>query len=303
MDPLRNYLAFQAELGGDEVLLEAPYLAVSQAASRSPAIALAAAPVGNPSLARTPSSPAPVQAEAPEGGSLFNMLAKSLQESNESARAVRAKTVALPASPAAKPAESTLPRFADLNAYREYLEQNLRGLLNGEVPPVEGKPVHGEGPEFAPLALVALEPGPDDLRAGRPFQGEGGALLGKMMRAIKLDLGGLYRTQVVKTSGGAAGKRCYTRRDLVRLLPLLHAELDLAKVRTVLLLGESCAQAVLKTGKGIEELRQAPHRLEGVAGREFVVTWHPDELSGNEELKRKAWKDLQGLQQRMQGSA
>lgn len=299
MDPLRNYLACQAELGGDEVLLDAPY----QGAMRTQAPALVAAQAASRVFAPPPESPSPAPVAPSDGGSLFNMLSKSLQESNETARAARAKTIALPTAPPTKPPEPSLPPFADLKAYREYLDRNLRGLLTGEAPPVDGNVVHGVGPEFAPLALVALEPGPDDLREGKPFQGEGGALLDRMMRAIKLDLGSLYRTQVVKASAGAAGKRCYTRRDLVRLLPLLHAELDLAKVQTVLLLGEACAQAVLKTGKGIEELRGSPLRVEGVPGREFVVIWHPDELNGNDELKRKAWKDLQWLQQRMQGSS
>jgi uracil-DNA glycosylase family 4 len=63
-----------------------------------------------------------------------------------------------------------------------------------------------------------------------------------------------------------------------------------------LLLGEACAQAVLKTGKPLEELRQEPFRLEG---REFVATYHPADLLTQEVLKRKAWEDLQWLRKRM----
>jgi len=61
-------------------------------------------------------------------------------------------------------------------------------------------------------------------------------------------------------------------------------------------LGEACAQAVLKTGKPLEELRQEPFRMEG---REFVATYHPADLLAREELKRKAWEDLQWLRKRM----
>jgi uracil-DNA glycosylase family 4 len=113
-----------------------------------------------------------------------------------------------------------------------------------------------------------------------------------MLKAIRLDAAACYKTNVVK----AARATKATRRDAARLLPWLHAELSLVRAPYVLLLGEACAQAVLKTGKPLEELRQEPFRIEG---REFIATWHPSDLLAREELKRKAWEDLQWLQKRM----
>ena len=310
MDALRNYLAWQGEIGGDEVILTSAPVLRSTTTTISP-IAAAAPVQGSPRTEASPRiSPPPVSAglEPPVTDGLYQMLAKSLQGSESAAREKRSATLGLPPADTAprKPAEPGLPAFGSHAEYRDHLEKNFRSLhtalQNGEGT-VAGasagwKPVHGAGPDYAPLALVALEPGPADIAAGRPFQGEGGALLEKMMRAIKLDMGQLYRTLVVKWAGPG---RIWTRRDLVRLLPLLHAELALAKAPVVLLLGEACAQAVLKTGKGLEELRGAYHRVDGAPGRDFAVTWHPDELEGREELKRKAWKDLQWLQTRLQG--
>lgn len=301
MDALREYLAWQAEMGGDEVMIAAP-----RAASQT----THAAPRPGP---RPDSGPVPVPDRPgnPEAQSLFSMLSQSLQDSQETAKAARriSASPAMPGAPgivpAAPPAErpdAALQLAGGLPACREYLERNGRALFTGDVQGATWRFVHGTGPESAPLALVGLEASPADGLAGLPFQGPAGLLLEKMMRAIRLDFSALYRTVVVKLAAPGPGRRCYTRRDLVKLLPLLHAELEAARVPVVLLLGEACAQAVLKTGRGLEELRQAPHRLDGVAGREFAVTYHPDELEGNEDLKRKAWKDLQWLQARLQGS-
>jgi uracil-DNA glycosylase family 4 len=310
MDALRNYLAWQGEIGGDEVILTA---APAARFSTPPPIATSAPVQGSPLAETSPRSsppPPPVSAgqETPVTDGLYQMLAKSLQGSESAAREKRSATLGLPPADTAprKPADPGLPAFGSHAEYRDHLEKNLRALhtalQNGEETAAGAgagwKLVHGAGPDYAPLALVALEPGPADIAACRPFQGEGGVLLEKMMRAIKLDLGQLYRTLVVKWAGPG---RIWTRRDLVRLLPLLHAELALAKAPVVLLLGEACAQAVLKTGKGLEELRGTYHRVDGAPGRDFAVTWHPDELEGKEELKRKAWKDLQWLQTRLQG--
>lgn len=298
MDALRNYLAWQGDIGGDEVLLTAAPVLRSAPAAAAPVPGAPRREVPEP--VSPPPRPVADKAEPPAPGGLFEMLSKTLQSSESAAREKRAATLGIPPAEtvARKPADAGLPAFASHAEYREHLEKNLRSLHTGEVAGVDWKPVHGAGPDYAPLALVALEPRPADIAAGLPFQGDGGVLLEKMMRAIKLDLGRLYRTLVVKVAGPG---KVWTRRDMVRLLPLLHAELALAKVPVVLLLGEACAQAVLKTGKSLEELRGAFHRVEGAPGREFAVTWHPDELEGKEELKRKAWKDLQWLQPRLQG--
>jgi DNA polymerase len=230
------------------------------------------------------------------------MLAKSIEGNAGGSRdnGIKASALAAMAAPAAKPTEANaLPAFKSLADLRAYADQNLRALHTGDPDGKDWRTVRGEGPEFSPLALVALEPSVADGAAGKPFQGPGGILLEKMMRAIKRDMASLYRTTMVKV---AAPRKVWTRRDLVRLHPLLVAELALAKVPAVLLLGEATAQAVLKTGKPLEELVQRFHRVDGAEGIDFAVTWHPDELEGKEELKRKAWKDLQWLQPRLQGN-
>lgn len=327
MDAFRAYLAWQAELGGDEVMVASP-LSVHPSAGRTvprPDAAQAAArgmqirDAANPHADAMGAVAEPSSAPSGDATSLFSMLSKSLQDSQDSAKAARrfsgptapagsrdvqsaSPAAAATLAAAADKPDILLPGEGGLAACREYLERNGRSLFTGDVQDAAWKYVHGTGPESAPLALVSLEASAADGLAGIPFQGPSGLLLEKMMRAIRLDLSALYRTAVVKLPPPGAGRRCYTRRDLVKLLPLLHAELEASKAPVVLLLGEACAQAVLKTGRGLEELRLAPHRVDVAPGREFAVTYHPDELEGNEDLKRKAWKDLQWLQARLQGS-
>jgi uracil-DNA glycosylase family 4 len=298
MDALRNYLAWQGDIGVDEVVLAAPRIdSTARVAVAAPAAGKPADQVAGKSVEATADKP---ETQAADG--LFAMLSQTLAASEGEARAKKAASLGItPALVEAAPrrtAEAVIPAFAGHEEHRAYLEKNMRALHTGEVQGVDWRLVPGAGPDYAPLALVALEPRPADSAAGLPFQGEGGVLLEKMMRAIKLDMSQLYRTLVVKVAGPA---KVWTRRDLVRLLPLLHAELALARTPVVLLLGEACAQAVLKTGKSLEELRGAFHRVEGAPDRDFAVTWHPDELEGKEELKRKAWKDLQWLQTRLVG--
>jgi uracil-DNA glycosylase family 4 len=296
---LQAYLEAQSDLGIDEVILPYPLsravrataepvpgaIGSEDAGGRRHASAPAAGeiPGGEPASGPLPglSGSVPAGESGPSG--LFAALERALSP---------APTSPVPdEAPKPRPEAIPLPAFADLNAYWTHLETHPGQAAGDPAAPVT-RVIRGAGPAGAPLALAGLEPGPADAAGGQAFLGEPGALLAKMLKAIRLDPETCYRTNIVKAA--RAGRA--TRRDLARLLPWLHAELALVRAPFVLLLGEACAQAVLKTGKPLEELRQEPFRLEG---REFSVTYHPADLLAREELKRKAWEDLQWLQKRM----
>ena len=284
---LRAYLDWQAEIGTEEVILSAPLAQPARQAAPA-AQASGRAPV-------SPASPAGARYEesatdtTPPAG-LFESLSKALQSGSGGL-----SQAASPAPAATRaPDLSALPAFPDLAALWTHLEANP-SLAAGDPTATVTRVIRGVGASGAGLALVGLEPGEADSQEGLALQGAPGELLVKMIKAIKMDPAGCYLTNLHKAARPAKAGR----RDIVRLLPWLHLELGLVRAPFVLLLGEACAQAVLKVGKSLDELRQEPHRMEG---REFIVTYHPRELLEREELKRKAWEDLQWLQKRMAGS-
>jgi uracil-DNA glycosylase family 4 len=319
---LKAYLDWQAEMGTDEVILPHPLLSKSA----GPAAVTASLPLDSaPSTRMAPGSAAMRYDEAglaqphfaapddatplsgPHGSAASSDLYASLSQALEKAAKPGSGDRLAPGSPGNAGGigsrlsdAASLPAFADLSGFWTHLEANPH-LATGEMAMAEplraaegakALLTRGTGPTGAPLALIGFEPSEADALAGQAFQGDAGALLEKMIRAIRMDMQGLYRSNLIKVRTGKA----WNRRELARLLPVLHAELGLARAPLVLLLGQECAQAVLKTGKTLDELRQETHRLEG---REFFVTYHPQELLRKEELKRKAWEDLQWLQRRM----
>jgi uracil-DNA glycosylase family 4 len=295
---LREYLLGQADLGVDEVILPFPLprattvprqVVFGNQTPEEPEASDTAA--GDSVRSRTdsaPATPGPRPVESGDGYGLFASLSQALSGPGPF-RGPEPEAAARPR------VESALPAFAGLAAYWSHLEAHP-GAAAGDPTASGVRIVKGLGPAGAALALVGLEPDAADAAAGSAFQGEAGILLDKMLKAIRLEPGSCYKTLLVK---GARSARA-SRRDQARLLPWLHAELGLAGAPFVLLLGEACAQAVLKTGKSLEELRQEPFRIEG---REFAATYHPADLLAREELKRKAWEDLQWLRKRMGGGA
>jgi uracil-DNA glycosylase family 4 len=277
---LRNYLAWQSEIGCDEVILPHPLVRKEKITALKKS-----EPVYQPAFQHA-------DAFRPTSESnVFGDLARTLQSP-----VIPTKDIKLEVPVIAKPAQVRMaeaiqyPAFTSLVDLREYLVKNAKNVFASEA---DISLLQGIGPVQAPLALVSMQPNEADCLAGQIFSGDAGILLEKMMKAIRLDCNLLYRTSVVKYN--AVG-RVWSRREIARILPLLHSELGLSQVPVVLLMGEACAQAVLKTTKTMEELRQIPHR-EG--NRDFVVTYHPDDLLRRDEWKRKAWEDLQWLQRRL----
>lgn len=277
---LREYLTWQAEMGTDEVVLPRPL-------PQRPEIRTAALPVTQSAASESRTVEVPVALSGASSLDFFQNLGKTLEN--------KALAADSPPRITPKPPESrNFPVFLGLPDYWDYLEKNRGTLFPGEAGPEGVRPlVRSTGPVQAPLALVGLAPRSADGEAGLAFQGPAGDLLGKMLRAIRLDRQDLYCSTLIKE---AVPGRTWSRREIARLLPLLQVELGLAKVSMVLLLGEDCAQSVLKTGKPLEELRQTVHDLDG---RQFLVTYHPEELLLREEWKRRAWEDLQWLQKRL----
>jgi uracil-DNA glycosylase family 4 len=333
---IRAYLDWQSEMGSDEVVLPQPlakraaalpastgasgaaFVAGGQAdgdrhgAGPMAAMSVNASVAGKEGQAgQAPGGqprsdhPSSIQGGANAAADLYASLTQALNKSPDS-RTGDAGTGGPGRAPLRGPEAASLPAFSDLAAFWDHLERtpglisgDLAGGASGPLAVADGakgaalRLVRGMGPVKAPLALVGFDPGEADAAESGPFQGEPGALLEKMMRAIRLDTRELYQTLLIKVR--ITGK-AWSRRELNRIIPLLHAELGLAQAPMVLLFGQECAQAVLKTGKTLDELRQETHRMEG---REFFVTYHPAELLRKEELKRKAWEDLQWLQRRM----
>jgi DNA polymerase len=271
---LRNYLSFQSEIGTDEVILPKPLMArvVFQHA---------------PGL--QPTSPSNVFGDLARD---FKSATKAELKGNSGGHALGTLKVLDPVKVATPslPDAVSIPTFHGLDEYWAYLEKNSRTIFTC---PEDIRVLKSSGPSKARLALIAFAPNETDMVEGRLFTGESGVLLGKMMRAIHLEVADLYCTSLIKH---VSASRAWSRRELTRILPLLNIELGLCQVPVGLILGEANAQAILKTTKPMQELRQIPHR-EG--GMEFVVTYHPEDLLRQEELKRKTWQDLQWLERRM----
>ena len=256
-------LAWQVELGADEAIGDAP---VNRYEMPEAAPEAAPAPAAAPPAADNPGRPA-APVVAPE---------------------------ALDAPALARAAAEAAPDLAALATAMEAFE--LCELKKGAQ-----SFVFSDGTPGARLMVVGEAPGQEEDRQGRPFVGQAGQLLDRMLAAIGRDRTapapdrGVYITNVLPWRPPA--NRTPDAAEIAMMLPFLERHIALAAPDALLLLGNTPCQALLGRG-GITRMRG---QWTDVLGRPALPSFHPAYLLRNPAAKRDSWADLLAVQARLRG--
>jgi uracil-DNA glycosylase len=158
-------------------------------------------------------------------------------------------------------------------------------------------PVPGEGSPTAQLVCVGEAPGATEDATGRPFVGQAGKLLDKILGAIQLAREDVFICNVLKHR--PPGNRNPLPSEVAACSPYLVRQLELIRPRAILAFGTFAAQTLLQTPLTIGKLRSAVHRYYGVP---LIVTYHPAALLRNPAWKRPTWEDVQYARRILDGT-
>ena len=149
-------------------------------------------------------------------------------------------------------------------------------------------PVPGEGNPKAELVCVGEAPGATEDETGRPFVGQAGQLLTKILGAINLRREDVFICNVLKHR--PPGNRNPAPTEVEACSPYLIRQLELIRPRAILAMGNFAAQTLLNSKLSLGKLRGAVHRYHGIP---LIVTYHPAALLRNPAWKRPTWEDVQ----------
>jgi DNA polymerase len=148
-------------------------------------------------------------------------------------------------------------------------------------------PVPGEGSPKARLVCVGEAPGANEDSTGRPFVGQAGALLTKILAAVDLQREDVFICNVLKHR--PPGNRNPLPDEVAACSPYLIRQLELIKPKVIVAFGTFAAQTLLETKTPIGKLRGLVHQYHGIP---LVVTYHPAALLRNPAWKRPTWEDV-----------
>lgn len=150
--------------------------------------------------------------------------------------------------------------------------------------------VFGRGHPGARVAFVGDFPSDSDNETGEPFSDEAGALLNKMIVAMKLRPEDTYLTNAFKCHppiGQGVDNELFRSCE-----QHLLAQFQWVQAPVIVTLGERAAQALAGSESPLRVLRKQEFDWNG---RRVVCTHHPRDLLNSPAKKKEAWEDLQAV--------
>jgi DNA polymerase len=154
--------------------------------------------------------------------------------------------------------------------------------------------VPGEGDPEARLMFIGEGPGYNEDQQGRPFVGQAGQLLDKMIVAMGLRRGEVFITNAVKCR--PPNNRNPFGQEVEACQPYLKRQIDIVQPEVICLLGKVAANLVLNDERPLYKMREFWHEYDGIP---VLVTYHPAYLLRNPNDKAKSWADLQKVMARL----
>ena len=156
------------------------------------------------------------------------------------------------------------------------------------------KVVFGEGDPSAAVMFIGEGPGAEEDRTGRPFVGQAGQLLERMLFAIGLRRDQVYITNIVKCR--PPGNRDPKEDEVASCAPYLDQQIELIAPKVLVALGKPASHRLTGTKKPISALRGRWVSYKGVP---LMPLFHPAYMLRTPSAKREAWEDLKKIKQRL----
>lgn len=157
--------------------------------------------------------------------------------------------------------------------------------------------VFGEGDPKASVMFIGEGPGAEEDRTGRPFVGQAGRLLDRMIFAMGFERQEVYIANVVKCR--PPGNRDPKEDEVAACAAYLDRQIDLIEPEILVALGKPASWRLTGTNKPMGALRG---RWSNYRGTPLMPVFHPAYLLRQPKLKREAWEDLKLVIRRLRST-
>ncbi len=171
--------------------------------------------------------------------------------------------------------------------------------------------VFADGNPNADIMVIGEAPGADEDRQGKPFVGESGQLLDKILACIDLSRksedhkNSVYISNILNWR--PPGNRTPSPAEIEVSLPFIERHIQLVKPKIIVLCGGVAAKSLLGSGNSISRLRGKWHdympQTKDLGDNNMsipaIATYHPSYLLRTPVQKKLVWEDMLNLQKRL----
>ena len=192
----------------------------------------------------------------------------------------------------------TKPTLENSKSRLDSLKNKIRAIENCDLKKNASKIVFADGNIQSPIMIVGEGPGQKEDELGKPFVGDAGNLLNKMLKAININRDKIYITNVVNYR--PPNNRKPEPNEINRYSEFLKEHISIINPKILILMGSTAMEAILGSNKRISQERgQWKEVIIKQKNYKTIVTFHPAYLLRKPDQKKFSWEDLKIIRKKI----
>ena len=192
----------------------------------------------------------------------------------------------------------TKPKLENKSKLLENLKEKISNIDNCELKNHATQLVFSDGTSESQLMIVGEGPGQKEDELGKPFVGDAGMLLNKMLMAINIDRNKVYITNVVNYR--PPNNRKPEPAEITRYSNYLREHISIIDPKILILMGSSAMEALF--GSKIKISKERGAWKEVIVNQKTyltMITFHPAYLLRQPDQKKYSWSDLKEIRKKI----
>ena len=193
---------------------------------------------------------------------------------------------------------STKPEVENKKILLENLKNKISMTQNCELKNNADKLVFNDGDSDSAIMIVGEGPGQKEDTEGKPFVGDAGLLLNKMLKSINIDRDKVYITNVVNYR--PPNNRKPDPSEIERYSVFLKEHISIIDPKILILMGSTAMESLL--GSKIKISKERGNWKEIIINQKTyltMITFHPAYLLRQEDQKKYSWADLKEIRKKI----
>ena len=192
----------------------------------------------------------------------------------------------------------TKPQLEDKIQLLSKLRREIENIDNCELKKNAKELVFADGNSQSNIMIVGEGPGQKEDELGKPFVGDAGLLLNKMLEAIQIKRSNIYITNVVNYR--PPNNRKPESHEINRYSNYLKEHISIIDPKILILMGSSAMESFFGSKNKISNERGSWKEVI-INNKTFptLVTFHPAYLLRQSEQKKYSWLDLKEIRKRI----
>ena len=190
------------------------------------------------------------------------------------------------------------PTIENINSRLNDLKIKIENINNCELKNNAKQIVFSEGSFENSIMIVGEGPGQKEDELGKPFVGDAGKLLNKMLKAININRENVYITNVVNFR--PPNNRKPESSEIIKYSNFLRDHISIIDPKILILMGSTAMESLL--GSKIKISKERGIWKEVIIKNKTyltMITFHPAYLLRQADQKKYSWEDLKKIKKKI----